>query len=165
MKMKFLSLCLALSLMVTPVALTYADDDIQSVVSAKVDELLTRTQDLIFGAMAFISIPYKFGGTSPEMVFDCSGFVQYVFRQATGLLLPRTSYEQFSKGISVAVNDLQPGDLVFFNTTQAKFSHVGIYIGGNRFIHAPRFGKSVEIDNMTDAYWKKRFNGARRIPI
>jgi cell wall-associated NlpC family hydrolase len=89
--------------------------------------------------------------------------VQYVFKQTLGMVLPRTSFDMGVTGKSVSVTDLLPGDLVFFNTMRAPFSHVGIYIGENRFIHAPRRGKNVEIVDMTGSYWQQRYNGARRL--
>jgi cell wall-associated NlpC family hydrolase len=112
-----------------------------------------------------MGIPYKWGGATPETGFDCSGFVQYVFRQATGLLLPRSSFDQIRQGAAVARDQLQPGDLVFFNTMRATASHVGIYIGENRFIHSPSRGKSVEIGDVTNVYWQARYDGARRLPL
>lgn len=132
---------------------------------SRVDAFLSRAQDLVLSAMGFMGIPYKWGGAAPDTGFDCSGFVQFVFKQATGLILPRSSFDQVRHGVSVAREELEPGDLVFFNTLRAPFSHVGIYIGENRFIHAPSRGKSVEIVDITSAYWQKRYNGARRLPL
>ncbi|HTE13659.1 MAG TPA: C40 family peptidase [Burkholderiales bacterium] len=119
----------------------------------------------MLNAMGFMGIPYRWGGSTPETGFDCSGFVQYVFRQAVGLVLPRSSFEQIRQGASVARDDLQPGDLVFFNTMRATASHVGIYIGENRFIHAPSRGKTVEIAEFTNSYWQARYDGARRLSL
>jgi cell wall-associated NlpC family hydrolase len=132
---------------------------------ARVGGFVDRAQELVLNAMGFMGIPYRWGGTTPETGFDCSGFVQYVFRQAAGLVLPRSSFDQILLGVSVAREDLQPGDLVFFNTMRATASHVGIYIGGNRFIHSPRRGKSVEIVDFNNSYWQARFDGARRLPL
>ena len=132
---------------------------------SRFDAFLNRAQDLVLNAMGFMGIPYKWGGATPEAGFDCSGFVQYVFRQATGLILPRSSFDQVRHGVSVQREELEPGDLVFFNTMRAQFSHVGIYIGENRFIHAPSRGGSVEIVDITTAYWQSRYNGARRLPL
>jgi cell wall-associated NlpC family hydrolase len=115
--------------------------------------------------MGFMGIPYRWGGTSPETGFDCSGFVQFVFRQATGVLLPRSSFDQIRLGVSVMRDELMPGDLVFFNTMRATASHVGIYIGENRFIHSPSRGKVVEISDITSVYWQSRYDGARRMPL
>ena len=125
---------------------------------------LDRAQDIVLNAMGFMGIPYRYGGSSPETGFDCSGFVQYVVRQAAGFVLPRSSYEQIRQGAVVAREELQAGDLVFFNTMRATASHVGIYIGENRFIHAPSRGKTVEIVSFADAYWQARYDGARRLP-
>lgn len=144
----------------------HADDpSLATDIRARVGNLVDRTQDLVFSALGFMGIPYAWGGSSPETGFDCSGFVQYVFRQTVGMVLPRSSFDQIRQGIAVARDDLRPGDLVFFNTMRATASHVGIYIGDNRFIHAPRRGKTVEIAEFTNSYWQARFDGARRMPL
>lgn len=144
----------------------HADDpSLATDIRARVGNLVDRTQDLVFSALGFMGIPYVWGGSSPETGFDCSGFVQYVFRQTVGMVLPRSSFDQIRQGIAVARDDLRPGDLVFFNTMRATASHVGIYIGDNRFIHAPRRGKTVEIAEFTNSYWQARFDGARRMPL
>ncbi len=114
-------------------------------------------------AMSLIGIHYRRGGSSPENGLDCSGLVRYVFREAHGTELPRTSVEISKMGETVEKKDLQPGDLVFFNTLRRTFSHVGIYLGDNKFIHAPSSGGAVRIESLDLAYWKARFNGARRI--
>lgn len=114
-------------------------------------------------ALSLIGVRYKRGGTSPETGFDCSGFVGHVFREGMGLILPRTSREISKEGQSVKKNELQPGDLVFFNTMRRTFSHVGIYLGEGQFIHAPRSGGKVRIEDMRDSYWAKRYEGARRV--
>ena len=156
---------IAALLLSAPTASVYAQESTPVAPESRVESFLSRAQDLVLNAMGFMGIPYKWGGTSPDTGFDCSGFVQFVFRQATGVILPRSSFDQVHYGISVMREELQPGDLVFFNTLRAPFSHVGIYIGENRFIHSPSRGKSVEIVNITDSYWQKRFNGARRLPL
>lgn len=144
----------------------HADDpSLATDIRARVGNLVDRTHDLVFSALGFMGIPYVWGGSSPETGFDCSGFVQYVFRQTVGMVLPRSSFDQIRQGIAVARDDLRPGDLVFFNTMRATASHVGIYIGDNRFIHAPRRGKTVEIAEFTNSYWQARFDGARRMPL
>ncbi len=122
-----------------------------------------RAASLAIEAMSLMGIHYRRGGTSPEQGLDCSGLVRYVFRQAHGTELPRTSAEISQVGDHVDKNDLQPGDLVFFNTLKRAFSHVGIYLGDNKFIHAPSSGGAVRIESMDLSYWKARFNGARRI--
>jgi cell wall-associated NlpC family hydrolase len=114
-------------------------------------------------ALSLIGVDYKFGGNTPDQGLDCSGFVRYVFQQATGINLPRTSREQAKIGQSVSKDQLQPGDLVFFNTRRFQFSHVGVYLGDNRFVHSPSRGGSVEIVDLDNKYWTKAFNGARRV--
>lgn len=120
-------------------------------------------QDVAIYALGMIGVDYKFGGNTPESGLDCSGLVRYVFQQVTGFTLPRTSKEMSGLGAKVAVDDLKPGDLVFFNTRRFQFSHVGIYLGDGRFIHAPSRGSEVEIAELSNGYWRKHFNGARRL--
>ncbi|WP_305073225.1 C40 family peptidase [Propionivibrio sp.] len=120
-------------------------------------------QDLILKGLELVGINYRRGGTDPEKGLDCSGFVQVVFRDAVGKLLPRTAKEQSQVGDAVDKKELKPGDLVFFNTMRRAFSHVGIYLGDNRFMHAPRTGAEVRVEDMSQSYWVKRYNGARRI--
>lgn len=122
-----------------------------------------RASELALHAIGLLGIRYKMGGTSPENGLDCSGLVRYVFKQAWNTDLPRTSEEISDVGQPVDSTNLQPGDLVFYNTLKRGFSHVGIYLGENRFIHSPSSGGEVRIENMNIDYWKKRFNGARRI--
>ncbi len=114
-------------------------------------------------ALDLVGIRYRRGGTSPETGFDCSGFVGHVFREGIGLILPRSSKEISRSGEVIKKNELQPGDLVFFNTMRRTFSHVGIYLGNNRFIHSPAKGGEVRVEDMNLKYWVKRFNGARRL--
>lgn len=120
-------------------------------------------QNLVDGALELVGIRYRRGGNSAENGFDCSGFVVHVFREGLGLLLPRTSREISRTGTAVAKAELAPGDLVFFNTRRNAFSHVGIYLGDNLFVHAPRPGQRVRVEDMRARYWTARFNGARRI--
>ncbi len=113
-------------------------------------------------AMAQIGQPYRWGGSAPDEGFDCSGLVQYVYREALGIELPRTSREMSRHGASVEREALAPGDLVFFQTTRKPNSHVGIYIGDGRFVHAPSSGSLVRVESMDKRYWTRRFNGGRR---
>jgi len=122
-----------------------------------------KTQDLLATSLSLLGVKYRVGSNDPGIGFDCSGFVQHVYKEAMGLLLPHNAYSMSLQGKNIAVKDLQPGDLVFFNTVRRQFSHVGIYIGENRFIHAPSHGKGVQVDDMNDIYWGRRFNGARRL--
>jgi cell wall-associated NlpC family hydrolase len=119
--------------------------------------------DISSTALSLIGVDYKFGGNTPDTGLDCSGFVRYVFQQSTGITLPRSSREQAKVGKSIDKNQLEPGDLVFFNTRRFQFSHVGLYLGDNRFIHAPSRGGAVEVVDLDNRYWQKTFNGARRI--
>lgn len=123
----------------------------------------SRAQEVLLSALSLTGIRYKYGGNNPDTGFDCSGFVRYVFNQAVQLGLPRSALEMSRLGVKVTKNELQPGDLVFFNTMRKTFSHVGIYIGNNRFIHSPSQGGEVKVEDMQHIYWQKRFNGAKRI--
>ena len=129
------------------------------------DRALISAQELAMQAIGMIGIRYTFGGRNPDTGFDCSGLVRYVFDRVTGRSLPHNSFEMARMGTSVSQHELQPGDLVFFNTRGQRFSHVGIYVGEGRFIHAPSRGGRVHIVNMGDRYWVSRFNGARRLTV
>jgi len=122
-----------------------------------------RSLDLLFQAIAAAGVDYKNGGRNHQTGFDCSGLVAFVFREAYGMDLPHNSRAQSSFGQTVQARDLQPGDLVFFNTQRQPFSHVGIYLGEGKFIHAPRTGAAVRTENLRARYWAARFDGARRI--
>lgn len=122
-----------------------------------------RASELVLNAMGFLGMPYTFGGNTVKSGFDCSGFVQAIYRQTVGLMLPRRAEQQAAATENIDKKDLQPGDLVFFNTLQRAFSHVGIYIGDNRFIHSPKSGAQVRVENMNISYWSRRFDGARRV--
>lgn len=132
--------------------------------------VLTRVQDfshqaskVATSALGMLGVQYKHGGNTREDGLDCSGFVRYVFMDAWGKVLPRTAEEISQVGLKIEFNELQPGDLVFYNTLKRSFSHVGIYLGDNKFIHSPSAGGEVRIEKMNIAYWNNRFNGARRI--
>ena len=120
-------------------------------------------QDIAMYALGLIGVNYKFGGNTPDTGLDCSGLVRHVFEEVTGVSLPRTAKEMSTLGAKVAPANLQPGDLVFFNTRRFPFSHVGIYLGDNRFVHAPSRGSEVRIAQLDQSYWQKHFNGARRL--
>jgi cell wall-associated NlpC family hydrolase len=122
-----------------------------------------HASDLVLNAMGFLGVPYKRGGTDARTGFDCSGFVRSMYEQTLGLVLPRRAEEQARATTSISKDELRPGDLVFFNTMRRAFSHVGIYVGDGKFIHAPRTGQKVRVEDMREAYWTKRFNGARRV--
>jgi cell wall-associated NlpC family hydrolase len=124
-----------------------------------------RASGLVQSAMGFLGVPYRFGGQSADTGFDCSGFVRVVFEQSVGKILPRRAEEQAASAQEIDRKDLKPGDLVFFNTMRRAFSHVGIYVGDGKFIHAPRKGANVRVEDMRKAYWQTRFNGARRVQL
>ena len=124
-----------------------------------------KASELVMQAMGLLGVPYKKGGTSEEKGFDCSGFVRHMYEKSVGLVLPRRAEEQAKVTEEISRSELKPGDLVFFNTLKRTFSHVGIYVGDGKFIHAPRPGKAVRVDDMREAYWQQRFNGARRVQV
>ena len=126
-------------------------------------QVAERTSDLVATSMGFLGVPYRRGGNSADTGFDCSGFVKAMFEQTVGMILPRRADEQAAATQKIDRHELQPGDLVFFNTMRRAFSHVGIYVGDNKFIHSPRPGAHVRVEDMGLAYWTKRFNGARRV--
>jgi cell wall-associated NlpC family hydrolase len=123
--------------------------------------------DLVLSAMNFLGVRYTRGGNSVENGFDCSGFTRHIFEMSVGLVLPRRADEQAKDNslMSIRRDELKPGDLVFFNTMKRTFSHVGIYVGEGKFIHAPRTGSAVRVEDMRDSYWAKRFTGARRADL
>jgi cell wall-associated NlpC family hydrolase len=124
-----------------------------------------KASDLVVNAMGFLGVPYRRGGNNAETGFDCSGFVRAMYEQTVGLLLPRRASEQAAATQVIDRSELKPGDLVFFNTMRAAFSHVGIYVGDNKFIHSPKPGSEVRVEDMRQAYWEHRFTGARRVPV
>lgn len=132
-------------------------------VGAVVDKFWSGAQDLAVYALGLIGVEYRYGGDEPSSGLDCSGLVRHVFQEVTGVTLPRTSQALSQLGNRVGRHELAPGDLVFFNTRRFAFSHVGIYLGEGRFIHAPRTGRDVEIAQFDSRYWQKRYDGARRL--
>jgi cell wall-associated NlpC family hydrolase len=118
---------------------------------------------MVSEALNYLGIRYRFGGASPDTGFDCSGLVTYTAERSLGLKLPRSAAEMAQQGISVSKNELKAGDLVFFNTLGRRYSHVGIYLGDDRFVHSPSSGGVVRVENMAMTYWTKRYNGARRL--
>ena len=130
-------------------------------------DVRSNANDMVLSAMSFLGVPYKRGGTSEASGFDCSGFTRHIFEMSVGLVLPRRADEQAKDSSLLAIrrDELKPGDLVFFNTMKRTFSHVGIYVGEGKFIHAPRTGSAVRVEDMRDSYWAKRFTGARRADL
>ena len=130
------------------------------------DEIASaRSRELALYALSHVGVPYRYGGSSPESGFDCSGFVHYVYSRGSGVILPRTTDALSAMGAPVAADQLEPGDLLFFDTLRKPYSHVGIYLGDQRFIHAPTSGGYVELVDLRHRYWQSRFNGARRIDL
>jgi len=149
-----------------------AEDDISRLMAEKglltqLDQVRTlvasRASDLVVTAMGFLGVPYRRGGNNAETGFDCSGFVKAMYEKTVGLVLPRVANEQAAATQPIDKRDLQPGDLVFFNTMKRAFSHVGIYVGEGKFIHSPKPGAQVRMEDMGQSYWKVRFDGARRV--
>jgi cell wall-associated NlpC family hydrolase len=133
--------------------------------------LMSQVRDtasnLVIASMNFLGVRYTRGGSSVENGFDCSGFTRHIFESSLGLMLPHRADEQakMSSLLTVKRDELKPGDLVFFNTMKRTFSHVGIYVGEGKFIHSPRVGGAVRVEDMREAYWSKRFTGARRADL
>lgn len=164
-----LSLMLAGMAHATPVD---ASDDLGQILAnnplinqiEQVGQTVTHTAtDLVGNALGFLGVPYKRGGNSATTGFDCSGFVKATYEKAVGLILPRKASQQAAATEQIEKSELQPGDLVFFNTMRRAFSHVGIYIGDGKFIHAPKPGAEVRVDNLGQSYWSRHFDGARRV--
>jgi cell wall-associated NlpC family hydrolase len=126
-------------------------------------KVTNKASDLVVNALGFLGVPYQRGGNSAETGFDCSGFVKAMYEQTVGLILPRKAEQQAAATQKIDRSELQPGDLVFFNTLRRAFSHVGIYIGDGKFIHSPKPGAQVRVESMGLSYWSHRFDGARRV--
>lgn len=118
---------------------------------------------VLFRAIALVGIPYRYGGNSPQGGFDCSGLVDYVFRDAAGVALPRTSAQMSELGKrKLAIDSLQSGDLVFF-AASGRVSHVGIYVGERRFVNAPNSGGTVRLDSLDSTWWRQHFVYGKRV--
>jgi len=127
------------------------------------NQVQNQASDLVVGAMGFLGVPYRRGGSTAEGGFDCSGFVKAMYEQTIGLVLPRSAAQQAAATQTIDKSELKPGDLVFFNTMRRAFSHVGIYVGNGKFIHSPKPGAEVRVEDMGLSYWARRYNGARRV--
>ena len=127
------------------------------------DTVTGKSEELINRAMEVIGVRYRWDSELPQSGLDGSSFVGYVFKDKLGFLLPRKSTQMSRVGKPISREELQPGDLVFFNTMRLTFSHVGIYVGDNKFINSPSKGTSVRVDDLGSLYWDKRFDGARRL--
>lgn len=156
--MRFAPLFLAAMLAAVPAVTCASEPDPPG------SSLAERAQEVALQALGLLGVNYRYGGREPESGFDCSGLVRYVYRQALGLDLPHNAAAISRLGRQVGRDELQPGDLVFFNTLRRAFSHVGVYIGDNRFVHAAsRVRGEVEMVSLSDPYWAHRFDGARRL--
>jgi len=120
-------------------------------------------EEISIQAMSLVGTPYRYGGNTPDSGFDCSGLVRYVVLRAANVSLPRTTEAMGMRGTALQRSEVASGDLVFFNTTGRPNSHVGIYVGQNRFVHAPSSGGTVRLEDMGKAYWASRYDGARRV--
>lgn len=135
--------------------------------TSDVSSVTTASDDAIGGiliqAMSLMGISYKWGGNTPATGMDCSGFIRYVFQKSMGITLPRTAAEMSKVGVKVSPDDIQPGDLIFFNTIGGRRNtHIGMYIGNNQFIQSPRTGEKIQITDY-NAYWRSHTNGIKRI--
>ena len=119
--------------------------------------------EALLQTLLMLGVDYRYGGKSPQTGFDCSGLVAHVFREAYGIELPHNARAQSKMGMRVSLSELRAGDLVFYNTLNRPFSHVGIYLGDGRFVHAPKTGAQVRVEPIRGRYWMRRFDGARRI--
>ena len=128
-----------------------------------IDAASPSLSQLVVHAMGFLGVPYRMGGQGFDEGVDCSAFVRIVYQDSLGLRLPRAAREQAEQTTTIQAAQIQPGDLVFFNTLNRPFSHVGIYVGEGRFIHSPRSGAAVRVEDMGKPYWQARFEGARRV--
>jgi len=128
-----------------------------------VDSVSGKSEEMINRAMEVIGVRYRWDAELPQSGLDGSSFVGYVFKDKLGFLLPRKATQMSRVGKPINREELQPGDLVFFNTMRLTFSHVGIYVGDNKFIHSPSKGTTVRVDDLGSLYWDKRFDGARRL--
>ncbi len=146
-------------------AYSYTQDQVRETQPGVAGSWSSKVEEILISALSLTGVDYKYGGRSPETGFDCSGFVQYVFMQAAQIALPPSARTISQMGNTVKREDLQPGDLVFFNTLKSAFSHVGIYVGNNQFVHAPRAGAKVRVESLDERYWSSRYNGAKRIEV
>lgn len=123
--------------------------------------------DVLFRALGLVGTPYRWGGNTPDSGFDCSGLINFVYRDMTGIKLPRSTREMISmRAPSVPVQALQTGDLVFFATSGGRtVSHAGIYVGEGRFVHAPRTGGTVRLDSLQSSYWQRAYLDAKRVLV
>lgn len=155
--------CLLSACSSTPTRSTASHDHGLRTRGATIQDPSAGLEEISIEAMALVGTPYRYGGNTPDSGFDCSGLVRYVVQRAASVNLPRTAAEMGRRGTALERRDVASGDLVFFNTTGQANSHVGIYVGQNRFVHAPATGGTVRLEDMTKSYWASRYMGARRV--
>ncbi|CAJ0896399.1 C40 family peptidase [Ralstonia flatus] len=155
--------CLLSACSSTPTRSTASRDQGLRTRGAPIQDPSAGLEEISIEAMALVGTPYRYGGNTPDSGFDCSGLVRYVVQRAASVNLPRTAAEMGRRGTSLDRREVASGDLVFFNTTGQPNSHVGIYVGQNRFVHAPATGGTVRLEDMTKSYWASRYMGARRV--
>lgn len=146
--------------LVVPMGCSTVPPELPKAETAPVGE---KRAEAVLQALLALGLDYRYGGNSPETGFDCSGLVAHVFREAYGIRLPQNARAQSEYGVRVSLAELRAGDLVFYNTLNRPFSHVGIYLGDGRFVHAPKTGAQVRVEPIRGSYWMRRFDGARRI--
>ena len=148
-------------LLISVAAPVYAEQKtVDSTTNAKSGDVIGN---MLLQSMDLIGIPYKWGGNTPDSGLDCSGFVRYIFKKSLGITLPRTAAEMSKLGKKVPINQLEPGDLLFFNTFGGRrISHMGMYLGNNQFIQSPRTGKTIEVTELS-GYYREKLIGAKRI--
>ena len=156
-------LCLALSGCASRLARLPETEPEPAAATVPVIRAIDRASGVALQALAHLGTPYRAGGLSPQTGFDCSGLVAYVFREGAGMVLPRNTFDLSRLGEPVDRAALRPGDLVFYNTQRREYSHVGIYLGEDRFIHAPSSRGEVRVESLRADYWVRRYNGARRV--
>ena len=122
-----------------------------------------QRSEALLQALLALGLDYRYGGNSPVTGFDCSGLVAHVYLEAWNIRLPRNTSAQSKAGTPVSLAELQAGDLVFYDTLKRPYSHVGIYLGDGKFVHAPKTGAQVRVESIKSSYWAQRYNGARRI--
>ena len=159
--------CLALSIFTIINSNSLFADEITDVAnSSAVNVVPAQSSDaignMLLQSVSLMGIAYKWGGNTPDTGMDCSGFVRYVFKKSLGINLPRTAAEMAKVGKRISINELEPGDLIFFNTRRGSNTHIGIYLGNNKFIQSPRTGENIQISEL-NGYWVKHFNGAKRV--
>ena len=142
--------------------ITRVGQQVTQTVSSGASKVSSKASELAVSALGALGVPYRRGGSTFDG-FDCSGFVRAMVEQTAGLILPRKAEQQAAATQKIDKKDLQPGDLVFFNTMRRAFSHVGIYLGDGKFIHSPKPGSEVRVEDMGQPYWTRRFDGARRV--